>query len=350
MVRAKEDATKSTQGLDYPSSPEVDTPNFQQASIERQAIKQQFGSVRTKLRIAESKQVITGVTNQNTDDKKQPMVYKRNIDINNFRIKSTMTVKGKSCSVRVIVPTKNNCTWMSTSGVKHLTLINSNGDIIKESIVLGDTKIQDAKSYDNDVLVICQRGKTVVRMSGDGKKASTFSNLQEYYTIGLCVTHGMDVLVCLIPVNKQENPDNMVVRLGRTGNILQTIQYNKSGEPLFRAPGSVTSLPTGEILVTNLGATPGVVYIDKDGQHLFTFTGDTEERFRPNFITYDNDNNICVTDYNSDRVYVIRRDGTKVTCLSEYTHGIDRPLAIAIDDNGQLLVGCWLGKIHVIEY
>lgn len=135
-------------------------------------------------------------------------------------------------------------------------------------------------------------------------------------------------------------------------NIIQTIQYNNHGAPLYRFPYNVTSLPTGEVFVVDRGSvSKRVVCVDRDGQHLFTWTGELKEfqrqydKFDPLCITHNN-GNVFVTNNNFSRVYVIRCDGTGAKCLYIMT----QPLGIAVNNNGQLLVGGSDGRINTIEY
>jgi len=114
----------------------------------------------------------------------------------------------------------------------------------------------------------------------------------------------------------------------------------------------VTSVTTGEVIVTD-GITR-IVGVDREGQHVFTWTGEIQGRkldgYRVDYITHDSNNNLYVTDNSNSRVYVLGKDGSGAMCLLDSTQGIHYPWTIAVDDDGQLWVGCYYGDIHIIEY
>jgi len=47
---------------------------------------------------------------------------------------------------------------------------------------------------------------------------------------------------------------------------------------------------------------------------------------------------------------VLGKDGSEAMCLLDSTQGIVGPRGIAVDDDGQLWVGCIGGNIHIIEF
>jgi len=235
---------------------------------------------------------------------------------------------------------------MSDDRDKLLSLIDSTGRIITKSVELVDS-IYDAKKYRNEIIVTCNKQCKVFQMSADGKSISTFCNLSPYITRGLCVTQDLEVLVCL------QSSKDMVVRLGRSGGIIQTIQNDKTGAPLYNNPLRVTSVTTGEVIVTD--RTMGIVGVDREGQHIFTWNGEIQEerkfdQYSVCKIVHDSNNNLFVTDFYNHSVYVLGKDGSGAMCLLDRTQGIIFPRAIAVDDDGQLWVGCMDGDIHIIKY
>jgi len=190
-------------------------------------------------------------------------------------------------------------------------------------------------------------------MSSDGKSTSTFSNLSPYYTMGLCVTHTMEVMVCLQSSYKNSN-DNKVVRLGREGEIIQIIQNDRTGAPMYNNLRRVTSVTTGEVIVTDMSDPDRIVGVDREGQHVFTWDGEIQGReldgYSVRCITHDSNNNLFVTDNKYNRVYVLGKDGSGAMCLLDRTQGIVSPRGIAVDDDGQLWVSFRDGDIYIIEY
>jgi len=76
----------------------------------------------------------------------------------------------------------------------------------------------------------------VFKMSVDGQTTYLFSNLSPYYTRGVFVTKKTSLSVCLHSFYY-----NKVVRLRRTGEVIQTIQSDRNDAPLYNNPRYVTT-------------------------------------------------------------------------------------------------------------
>jgi len=163
----------------------------------------------------------------------------------------------------------------------------------------------------------------------------------------------MEVMVCL--QSSTDSKDNKVVRLGRQGQIIQTIQNDRTGAPLYNNPWYVTSVTTGEDIVKDGGNR--IVGVGREGQHVFTWAGEIQGRkLDIHSVSHMTATTTCLLQiyycihYNHNRVYVLGKDGSGAMCLLDSTQGIDWPYGIAGDDDWQLWVGCWGGNIHIIEY
>jgi len=105
-------------------------------------------------------------------------------------------------------------------------------------------------------------------MSGDGKSISIFCDLPPYYTKGLCVTHKVEVTICL--QSSKGSQDNKVVIFGIEVEI---IQNDRTGAPLYNDPQYTTSVRTAEVIVTDWSY-PHRIIVDMEEQHLFTWAGE----------------------------------------------------------------------------
>jgi len=351
IIQATMDTTQTLNGLEDPTMPPTTTATYQPGDRSHPNICQVQGKVIIEqgakpILMTDIKKI--EVKNQKaSDDNKQQKhdVNKPRIDVR-VKAKSTIKLKNKE-NIEVIVPLKNKTAWVAAERDKHLSLIDSTGRIIAKSVKLAKS-IYDAKEYENTLIVTCHKCK-VYQMSADGKSKSTFCKLSPYETRGLCVTKDMEVMVCLQA--SEDSEDNKVVRLGRSGEIIQTIQNDRTGAPLYNDPQFVTSLTTGEVIVTEAGNR--IVGVDREGHHVFTWDleiqGGKVDKYSLHCITHDSNNNLFVTDYN-EGVYLLGNDGSGAISLLDSTQGIIFSWAIALDNDGQLWVGCLEGNIHIIEF
>jgi len=164
----------------------------------------------------------------------------------------------------------------------------------------------------------------------------------------LCITHAMDVLLCIKTKVIREDNGTQVLRIGKDGNLIQTIQKEENGIPLFDWPYRLTSLETGEVIVTDRAFPNRLVCVNKEGRKLFTWNSrSTLGGLNLYCITHDA-NHLFITTKENNNILMLNKDGTGGKHLLDQE--IPIPWGIAIDHNGQLLVGCWEGTIYVIDY
>jgi len=280
------------------------------------------------------------------------------IDVGKIRIK-TIEIKGMS-NIQVIVLMKKNKAWVGATCDKKFSLIRTAGgilrgvgNILKRSKDLHDL-IEDGIKYKEELLVTCFKGHYVFKMTSDGEKISMFSDLSKmrsHFTRGLCATDDGEVFVCL-QFELGAGESDMIIRLNRTGHIIQNFQNDNVSAPLYSLPFRVTSLPMGELAFTDLGDNR-VCCVGKNGRHKFTLSEEIADNmcndFKPHNIVHDN-TKLFVTDRINNVVYVLNNAGTGVMRLLDNAQQVFEPIGIAIDDNGHLLVGCSSGKMHIIKY
>jgi len=272
-----------------------------------------------------------------------------NTSITTANIISTISVSPECFYNGVLVPLKDDTIWISAETKQCLRLIDRSGNIIKESVKICDSFIMDAKSFGDDMLLTCFHVPKILKLSENGNAVSPFYILpDDHLSLGLCITHAMDVLLCIkTKVIRQDN-GTQVLRIGKDGNLIQTIQEEDNGTALFFWPFRLTSLETGEVIVTDHTVPNRLVCVNKEGRRVFTWncqvTGGGLSLYG---ITHDT-NHIFVTNHQGDNILMLNKDGTGGNHLLDQT--IPMPFGIAIDHRGQLLVTCWGGTIYVIDY
>jgi len=126
--------------------------------------------------------------------------------VNKVKRKLVLKLKAQRFCIRVIVPKKNNLAWVAGTFDQHITLINIDGATHNESVKLcdGDNQINDAKEYENDLLVTFSKGHQIIRLSADGNELTTFCDMSPYSAFGLCVTQNMDAIVFKVYDNHKQ--------------------------------------------------------------------------------------------------------------------------------------------------
>ncbi|XP_061179064.1 uncharacterized protein LOC133187662 [Saccostrea echinata] len=191
---------------------------------------------------------------------------------------------------------------------------------------------------------VVEKGDSKLCLSTSGWKAE-----------GLCATSTHELLICVSNSSSQEvkvircdpsrtNPELM---------ITQEIQFN--GEhPLFlfgELHHFIAENKNGDICVSDTNA-DAVIVVEKSGKFRFKYQGKVvigKMLFRPDQIITDSLCNIIVTDFMNNCLHILDQNGLYLKCVDNC--GLDFPIPLEIDKNGDLLVGMFLsGQINLIRY
>ncbi|XP_056006464.1 uncharacterized protein LOC125664524 [Ostrea edulis] len=170
---------------------------------------------------------------------------------------------------------------------------------------------------------------TVCRVAED-------KTIQPMFTTGEWEPHGItstatdDLLVCL-----HKDDQYKVVRYSGTGTILQEIQYDSQGQPLYRRPAYITENVNGDIIVTDWKKN-AVIAVDRLGIFRFSFSG----RDKPSAVTSvttDAGGHVIVTDF-GDKIHMLDRDGRFLRYIIP-DQRINKPRGVCIVGDGEMFVG-----------
>ncbi|XP_056015627.1 uncharacterized protein LOC130053071 [Ostrea edulis] len=184
--------------------------------------------------------------------------------------------------------------------------------------------------YNKHVIYTVSGSSTVCRVADD-KRIQTMFTTAEWRPFGITSTASDDILVCL-----RKDDQYKVVRYSRTGTVLQEIQYDLQGQPLYRDATYIAENVNGDIIVTDWTKN-AVIAVDRLGIFLFSYSG----RDKPFFacaVTTDPAGHVIVTDFKGDKIHMLDKDGRFLRYIIPDL-GIKFPRGVCIVGDGEIFVG-----------
>ncbi|XP_013421553.1 tripartite motif-containing protein 2-like [Lingula anatina] len=155
---------------------------------------------------------------------------------------------------------------------------------------------------------------------------------------GLYVTDSNTILVAQ-PNLKQVSIVNI------HGAIVGTIKHSS-----FQWPWYVTVLNNGNIVVSDMNA-KAVFILSPTGSLLHIYTGSRQNQLcKPRGVCVDQYDNIIIADYNTNKIHIISIDGEFVQLLATGNDGLQKPLGLTINHDGDLTVSQHGGMVKVFRY
>ncbi|CAH1788415.1 unnamed protein product [Owenia fusiformis] len=121
---------------------------------------------------------------------------------------------------------------------------------------------------------------------------------------------------------------------------------------VFKNPLCV-AVNSKDVVIVSDNSSHSVVGITRDGTELFMYWthGNGQNQLKwPNGLCTDTADNIIVADCSNHRVHLLGPDGKFIKYLLTESDGLLNPGAVAVDNEGQLLVGDHCGNIWVVKY
>ena len=120
----------------------------------------------------------------------------------------------------------------------------------------------------------------------------------------------------------------------------------------FTNPRCVAVNIDGNIIVSDF-AKHNIRIFDPEGKFLRSYGSEgkgPEQLRRPCGVCCDRYGHILIADSDNNRVHVLSAQGELRGYLFGGEGGVVEPVAVEITSGGELLVGEWKGKVHVIRY
>uniref|UniRef100_K1QUM6 Tripartite motif-containing protein 45 n=1 Tax=Magallana gigas TaxID=29159 RepID=K1QUM6_MAGGI len=192
--------------------------------------------------------------------------------------------------------------------------------------------------YNKRVVYIDQSDNTV-RMISDTDNVVTMFTTGDWQPYGVTSAASGDILVGL-----RKDDQYKVVRYSSTGTVLQDIQYDSQGQPLYKDATHITENVNGDIIVTDWKEN-AVIAVDSLGIFRYSYSG-----VKYSAVTTDSVGHVIVPDFLGNKIHMLNSDGRFMMYIIPDGE-IHRPRAVCIIGHGEMMVGeCLTGIAKRIKY
>lgn len=133
---------------------------------------------------------------------------------------------------------------------------------------------------------------------------------------------------------------NNVTRYNKTGEKIQTIQYDKTGQEMYRHPLYITENNNGDVVVSD--NKEAVVVTDSGGNYRFTYTGHPSgSELSARGVCTDSLSNILIVDTKTKTVHMINQNGHFLGYLLKDSQEIENISCLCYDGTASRL---WVGS------
>ena len=168
--------------------------------------------------------------------------------------------------------------------------------------------------------------------------------------LGVCSEASGDLLVTMVSFDHKQTK---VVRY-RGSKEKQSIQLDEKGQPLYSSGYNTKYLSENknfDICVADFGAN-AVVVVSTSGKFRFRYTGfsnETNASFTPTGIATDSHCRIITTDYISQCIHILDKDGKFIRYIDN--SNLSGPWGLCTDTKNNLIVAEWnTGKVKKLTY
>ncbi|XP_062620702.1 uncharacterized protein LOC134282311 [Saccostrea cucullata] len=252
-------------------------------------------------------------------------------------LKKSVTVSGiRQCYHITHVSTDR--VWISDEG--NLILTSTTGDTLDRVTDLPEYGY-GVHTVTRDIEVIyIDSHRNIIKLSTDKVKTTVISNNTLPWK-PYCVYSSPSTGDLLVGMYRRNTGTGKVNHYTNTGEHIQTIEHDSTGQRLYSGPGYITENRNGDVIVSD-SVRNAVVVTDSRGRHRFTYRGHPSgSGLSPSGICTDALSHILVCDYNIKTVQMIDKDGHYLTEFETEQHGIYGPFGLSYDD---ITRSFWLGS------
>jgi hypothetical protein len=183
----------------------------------------------------------------------------------------------------------------------------------------------------NKQVVYTESRTNSINRVADDKTIQRIFTTGEWTPFGITSTASDDLLVCLL-----RHGQSKVVRYNSTGTILQEIQYDSQGRPLYGVAVYITENINADVIITDVMKC-AVIAVDIYGIFRFSYLGQ-DDQFHATAVTTDPSGHVIVTDSLGDKIHMLDSDGRFLRYIIP-DQGIKVPRAVCIVGDGEMIVG-----------
>ncbi|XP_061171207.1 uncharacterized protein LOC133180750 [Saccostrea echinata] len=248
--------------------------------------------------------------------------------------------------VRNISRVSSDRVWMSDGN--NLILTNTAGDTLHHLTNIDSYYGEHTVNNAGDLIYI-DKDHNINKLSTDNRSKSILIKKTKLWK-PLCVycsRSNRDLLVGMWDYRKT----GKVNRYNNTGQHIQTIQHNSTGQKLYKSPAYITENRNDDVIVSDLDK--GIVVTEHEGKYRFTYAGPPSgSGLAPLGICTDALSHILVCDRNTQTLHMINKDGYFLSLIqTRQHHGIFSPWSLNYDYKTHLLwVRSWNDRVCVYRY
>ncbi|XP_062576856.1 uncharacterized protein LOC134238751 [Saccostrea cucullata] len=256
-------------------------------------------------------------------------------------LQKSVRVRGVSQCKHITLVTSDRV-WISDYN-GNLILTNTRGDILDSvTDLLRHGSGVHTVTQNGDVIYI-DRHSNIIKRSKDKVKTRVIPYTSPW--VPYCVYSSPSTGDLLVGMYRYTDTDTgQVNRYNNTGEHIQTIQHDYTGQGLYSNPLYITENRNGDVIVSDFRyiGVGAVVVTDRRGRHRFSYTRTPSgSRLRPWGICTDALSHILLCDGNTNTVHIIDKDGNYLTQLDTVQHRIDWPSCLSYDD---ITRSVWVGS------
>lgn len=235
--------------------------------------------------------------------------------------------------------TDDNKVWMGGHS-KELKLFDLQGNLHRTVHI---TCIGLFLCVHNNHVVYSDFADKSVKIKPDSNVVVTMFTTKDWNPSGLTRTGSGDLLVCL-----QLGDHSKVVRYSSTGTVLQSIQYDSYGQPLYESPKYIAENVNGDVIVTDWKKN-AVIAVNRLGIYRYSFLWKEGKSFVCSVAT-DLVGHVLVTDFLGIKMCILDRDGRFLRYII-LEDGIKNARGLCTFGNGEVIVAeCLTGIAKRIKY
>ncbi|XP_062587353.1 uncharacterized protein LOC134248991 [Saccostrea cucullata] len=259
-----------------------------------------------------------------------------------YVLQKSVTVSGVS-GCNHITHVSTDRVWIS-DGEGNLILTNTTGDTLDQVTGLYQYGYGVHTVTSDNELIYIDSEYNIIKLSTNKVKTTLIPYTSPWRRE--CVYSSPSTGDLLVGIRRYTDTwAGKVNRYSNTGEHIQTIQHDNTGQELYSYPDYITENRNGDVIVSDSWS--GVVVTDRRGRHRFTYTGPPSgSGLEPGGICTDALSHILLCDFITNTIHIIDRDGNYLTEIVTVQHGIDRPWSLSYDDNTRSV---WVGSYNTVN-
>ncbi|XP_062620582.1 uncharacterized protein LOC134282151 [Saccostrea cucullata] len=224
----------------------------------------------------------------------------------------------------------------------NLILTNTKGHILDKVTGLIAYGVGVHTVTRDSAVIYIDSDNNIIKLSTDHKVKTTVIPYTSPWS-PVCVYSSPSTGDLLVGMFNTDTDTGQVNRYTDTGEHIQTIQHDNTGQELYSDPRYITENRNGDVIVSDYYGN-AVVVTDSRGRHRFSYRGPPSgSGLMPRGICTDALSHILVCDEYTGTVHIIDQDGLFLTQIETKQHGIDTPCGLSYDCDTRLL---WVGSLY----